>query len=100
MIPQSENLVVELNVAAPAFNLIDIFDRTIDLKNYKGKKVFIGFFRHAGCPFCNLRVHNLMKIREKLLEKNMEIIFFFKSKKDLILQSIFPKEFPPIPLLT
>ncbi|GHM99692.1 hypothetical protein WSM22_11820 [Cytophagales bacterium WSM2-2] len=94
-----ENLVVELNVAAPAFNLVDVFDRSIDLKSYKGKKVFIGFFRHAGCPFCNLRVHSLMKIREKLIAKNMEMIFFFESKKDVLLQSIFHKEISPVPLI-
>lgn len=99
MTTTSQNLVVELNVAAPAFNLIDIFDRTIDLKAYKGKRVFIGFFRHAGCPFCNLRVHNLMKIRAKLAEKNMEMIFFFESKKELMLQSIFHKEVSPVPLI-
>jgi peroxiredoxin len=95
----SQNLIVELNVAAPAFNLTDIFDRSIDLKSYKGKKVFIGFFRHAGCPFCNLRVHNLMKIREKLTEQNMEMIFFFESKRELMLQSIFHKEVSPVPLI-
>ena len=99
MTSSSQNLIVELNVAAPAFNLTDIFDRTIDLKNYKGKKVFIGFFRHAGCPFCNLRVHNLMKVREKLTESNMEMIFFFESKKELMLQSIFHKEVSPVPLI-
>jgi len=95
----AENLVVELNVAAPSFNLIDIFDREINLKNYKGKKVFVGFFRHAGCPFCNLRAHSLMKIREQLLAKNMEMIFFFESKKELMLQSIFHKEVSPVPLV-
>ena len=95
----SQNLVVELNVTAPTFSLVDIFDRPIDLKNYKGKKVFIGFFRHAGCPFCNLRVHNLMKIREKLTTQNMEMIFFFESKKELMLQSIFHKEVSPVPLI-
>ncbi len=40
-----------------------------------------------------------MKIREKLLEKNMEMIFFFESKKDLMLQSIFHKEVSPVPLV-
>src|ERR1051325_8179103 len=99
MTTASQNLLVELNVAAPAFSLIDIFDRTIDLKNYNGKKVFIGFFRHAGCPFCNLRVHNLMKIREKLSGLNMEMIFFFESKTELMLQSIFHKEVSPVPLI-
>jgi thioredoxin-dependent peroxiredoxin len=99
MAKDSENMVVELNVAAPAFTSLDIFDRTIDLKSYKGKKLFIGFFRHAGCPFCNLRVHNLMKIREELLSKNMEMIFFFESRKELILQSIFHREVSPVPLI-
>ncbi|MBS1682980.1 MAG: redoxin domain-containing protein [Bacteroidetes bacterium] len=92
-------MVVSLNVSAPAFNLTDIFDREIDLKNYKGKKVFIGFFRHAGCPFCNLRVHNLMKIREALSSMNMEMIFFFESKKELMLKSIFHQGVSPVPLI-
>lgn len=99
MITAPQNLVVELNVTAPLFNLLDIFDRAIDLKSYKGKKVFIGFFRHAGCPFCNLRVHNLMKVREKLVQQNMEMIFFFESSKELMLQSIFHKEVSPVPLI-
>lgn len=92
-------MIIELNVAAPAFNLIDIFGRNIDLKTYRGRKVFIGFFRHAGCPFCNLRVHNLMKIRENLTERDMEMIFFFESKKELMLQSTFHKEVSPVPLI-
>lgn len=64
-----DSVSVELNVSAPIFNLIDIYDRMVDLSNYKGKKVFIGFFRHAGCPFCNLRVHTLSKRREEFKEK-------------------------------
>ena len=99
MSAQKENILVELNVTAPAFNLIDIYDRQIDLKAYKGKRIFIGFFRHAGCPFCNLRVHSLMKIRETLLSKNMEMIFFFESKKELLLSSIFHKGISPVPLI-
>ncbi len=96
---QKENLVVELNVTAPAFNLIDIFDRPISLTSYKGKRLFIGFFRHAGCPFCNLRVHSLMNIRETLISKNMEMIFFFESKKELMISSIFHKGISPVPLI-
>jgi thioredoxin-dependent peroxiredoxin len=94
-----ENAVIELNVTAPDFTLTDIFDRPIQLKNYKGKRVFIGFFRHAGCPFCNLRVHSLMNIREKLLSNNMEMIFFFESTKELLLKSIFHKGVSPVPLI-
>ncbi|MFM8914414.1 MAG: redoxin domain-containing protein [Flammeovirgaceae bacterium] len=90
---------LSLNVSAPQFSLIDIFDRPIDLSKYKGKKVFVGFFRHAGCPFCNLRVHSLVKMRENLLQKNMEMIFFFESRKETMLRSMFHQEVSPIPLI-
>jgi len=96
---QPENVLVELNVTAPTFNLTDIFDRPINLAAYKGKRVFIGFFRHAGCPFCNLRVHALMTIREKLLAQNMEMIFFFESTKALLLKSTFHQGVSPVPLI-
>jgi peroxiredoxin len=94
-----EGKTIELNVTAPQFNLIDIYGRNIDLASYKGKRVFIGFFRHAGCPFCNLRVHALMKRRIELSEKNLEMIFFFESQEKTLLKSIFHKEISPIPLI-
>lgn len=85
---------------APLFKLTDIFDREIDLSTYKDKRVFLGFFRHAGCPFCNLRVHALTKVHNELKEKGMEMIFFFESKKEVLLRSIFHKEVSPIPLIS
>ena len=91
---------LESNVPAPVFKLKDIFDREIDLNQYKDRRVFIGFFRHAGCPFCNLRVHALTKIHEELKAKGMEMIFFFESKKEVLLRSIFHKEVSPIPLIS
>lgn len=90
---------LETNVTAPVFKLKDIFDREIDLNQYNGKRVFIGFFRHAGCPFCNLRVHALTKIHEEVKAKGLEMIFFFESKKEVLLRSIFHKEVSPIPLI-
>jgi peroxiredoxin len=91
---------LESNVSAPVFKLKDIFDREIDLDQYKDKRIFIGFFRHAGCPFCNLRVHALTKIHQELKGKGMEMIFFFESKKEVLLRSIFHKEVSPIPLIS
>jgi peroxiredoxin Q/BCP len=91
---------LEQNVSAPVFKLKDIFDREIDLQQYNDKRIFIGFFRHAGCPFCNLRVHALTKIHEELKAKGMEMIFFFESKKEVLLRSIFHKEVSPIPLIS
>ncbi len=89
-----------INVAAPTFELTDIYDRVTNLETFRGKKVFIGFFRHAGCPFCNLRVHALQKEHENLKAKNLEMILFFESKKQIMLSSTFHQEISPIPLIS
>lgn len=85
---------------APLFNKKDIFGRQINIEDYKDKKLFIGFFRHAGCPFCNLRVHALTKVHEKLKAKGLEMIFFFESKESVLLRSTFHQEVSPIPLIS
>jgi peroxiredoxin len=91
---------VEKNLIAPGFKAKDIYGRLIDLNDYTDKKVFIGFFRHAGCPFCNIRVHSLTKVYEELKMKGLEMIFFFESKERVLLNSIFHKEVSPIPLIS
>lgn len=96
----SESMQITLDSEAPSFETEDIFDRKINLADYKNKKVFIGFFRHAGCPFCNLRIRLLQKLREELLENNMEMIFFFESTKETLLDSKFHKKASPIPIIS
>jgi peroxiredoxin len=90
---------LESNLSAPVFRQKDIFCRMIDLAEYRDKKVFIGFFRHAGCPFCNIRVHTLSKMHAELAGKGMEMVFFFESKEKVLLNSIFHREVSPIPLI-
>ena len=92
--------MLQNNIKAPEFKLTDIFQRTIDLNEYSDKKIFIGFFRHAGCPFCNLRVHTLTKVYEELKAQGMEMIFFFESPERVLLRSTFHKEVSPIPLIS
>jgi thioredoxin-dependent peroxiredoxin len=88
------------NLSAPLFNLKDIFGRSIDLNSYRDKRVLVAFFRHAGCPFCNLRVHALTKVHQEFKTKGLEMIFFFESKENVLLRSIFHKEVSPIPLIS
>ncbi len=95
----NDQLEIALNVKAPQFVLNDIFNREINLESYTGKKVFIGFFRHAGCPFCNLRVHALKKRHEEFKAKGLEMIFFFESGARLLQSSLFHQEVSPIPLI-
>jgi thioredoxin-dependent peroxiredoxin len=91
---------LEAGQKAPVFVLKDVFGRVIDLNQYVDKKILIAFFRHAGCPFCNLRVHALTKVYDELKSKGMEMIFFFESKDTVILRSSFHKGVSPIPLIS
>ena len=88
------------NITAPLFKVKDVFGRTIDLNDYRDSKVLIGFFRHAGCPFCNLRVHELSKAHLELKGKGLEMIFFFESKEKVILRSSFHTGVSPIPIVS
>lgn len=88
------------DLPAPVFAVKDIYGRMIDLNDYRNKKIFIGFFRHAGCPFCNIRVHALMKVFQELKAKGLEMIFFFESKDNVLLRSSFHKEVSPVPLIS
>lgn len=91
---------LNVNITAPKFKLEDIFGRVIDLDAYKGTKVFIGFYRHAGCPFCNLRVHKLMKYYLEGSFKDLKLIFFFESKKQTLILSSFLKTVSPVPIIS
>ena len=93
-------MYLERNATAPVFKLQDVFGRTIDLNEYTNKKILIAFFRHAGCPFCNLRVHTLTKLYEELKRQDFEMIFFFESPERVILRSIFHREVSPIPIIS
>lgn len=92
--------MLQPEITAPLFCLNDIFGRTIDLKGYSNSKILISFFRHAGCPFCNLRVHALTKLHDELKASGLEMIFFFESPERVLLRSIFHKEVSPIPLIS
>ncbi|RAW00095.1 redoxin domain-containing protein [Pseudochryseolinea flava] len=90
---------LQSNQSAPIFAVPDIYGRQVNLESYRDKKIFLGFFRHAGCPFCNLRVHTLTKIHQDMKDKGLEMIFFFESKASVLLRSSFHTGVSPIPLI-
>jgi peroxiredoxin Q/BCP len=92
--------MIQKHTIAPVFNLKDVYGRMINLQDYSNKKVLLAFFRHAGCPFCNLRVHTLSKAQEELKAKGLEMIFFFESKENIILRSSFHQGVSPIPIIS
>ena len=73
------------NQQAPFFTSHDLYDMTIDLKKFQGKKVLLSFYRYASCPFCNLRFHALSQKQAAWQAKGLVSIAVFQSPKASIL---------------
>lgn len=86
------------NSKAPDFSTIDYLGQEVELSEYKGKKVLLSFFRVASCPFCNLRVHELIKNQQELNSRGIKIITFFLASKDEI-HKYAGKLTPPFPVI-
>ena len=64
------------------FSSKDYQGHTINLVDYKGKKILLSFFRNASCPFCNLRVKQLINKHAEFLKNGIQIIVFFAAVKE------------------
>jgi len=62
-----------------------IDNTTFDLESMTGKRYMLSFFRFASCPFCNLRVHELVK-RFNELGEAFDIVAIFDSPLDNLQQ--------------
>tara|TARA_B100000315_G_scaffold255670_1_gene299644 strand:- start:15262 stop:15798 length:537 start_codon:yes stop_codon:yes gene_type:complete len=52
-----------------------------DTESIKGKPFMLSFFRFAGCPFCNLRIHELAR-RFNEFDDNFTVVTIFDSPLD------------------
>jgi peroxiredoxin Q/BCP len=85
------------NAAIP-FTGTDIFDNTVQLKDYEGNKILLVFFRVATCPFCNMAIQELIRNHAAFEKEGIQIIGLFASSKEEILKYA-GKQKPPFPIL-
>jgi len=52
---------LEIGAPAPEISLPAIDGTIFDMSSMKGKRVIFTFFRFSSCPFCNMRIDELMK---------------------------------------
>jgi peroxiredoxin len=82
---------------APALRLPAIDDGTFDLASLSGRRHLLAFFRFASCPFCNLRVHELVQ-RFGELGPGFAVVAVFDSPLDN-LQRHAERHTAPFPIL-
>ncbi len=66
------------------FSMKDYTDKEVVFEKFKGQKVLLSFFRGASCPFCNLRINQLIKRYTEFEKMNINIITFFAATKEEI----------------
>lgn len=65
---------------APKLFLKDIYEKKVSIKKItKNHKILLVFLRHAWCPICNLRTHELIKNYDALKEKGYEVVVIYPS---------------------
>jgi peroxiredoxin len=72
---------MEIGQAMPQIILPAIDGSQFDNYSLKGKKYLLTFFRFATCPFCNMRMAQLVQTKPELGE-DFEIVAIFESEID------------------
>jgi thioredoxin-dependent peroxiredoxin len=70
------------NQSAPDFSVADVYGNTISLHQFKGQKIHLVFYRFSGCPFCNLRFHQIEKLAEQYKKAHVKLISIYESKPE------------------
>ena len=90
---------LKVNDKAPAINIISVQGNSINIDNYEGKTILLTFFRYAGCPVCNVRMHDLIENYQKLQSQNIEVIAVFESSNETLTSYLKDSEIP-FPLIS
>lgn len=64
---------------APDFTATVYRRDPLTLSSLRGQKVWLAFFRYAGCPLCNLRVHQMIQRYDGWEAKGLKIVAVFQA---------------------
>lgn len=70
----------------------------IDLANLRGQPVLLSFYRYAGCPICNLRVHQLIQAYPRLQSAGLRLMGVFQSPAAVMARNV-GEQHPPFALI-
>lgn len=83
---------------APAFEAETFGGQRVALEEFRGSKLWLGFFRYASCPLCNNRIHEIVQRHAEFERQGIQVVAVFQSPPDRIAQYV-GKQSPPFPLV-
>ncbi|MEN8133702.1 MAG: peroxiredoxin-like family protein [Pseudomonadota bacterium] len=79
---------------APHFEIADVHGQLQTTTGDGASPVHLSFYRHAGCPPCNLRVHELMAAKKRFDQLGVRMVGVFESTIEHIRQDLAHGEVP------
>jgi peroxiredoxin len=79
---------------APPFEVETIDGDTATLEQFAGKPLLLMFHRYAGCPMCNIRLHEFARQFGGLQERGLEAVAFFHSPAEEIRKHAGGRQYP------
>lgn len=83
---------------APPFSTHDLAGNPISLEDYRGKRLLLSFYRYASCPFCNIRLHELIKRHDVYSANGLHFLAVFESPVESM-HKYLDKHTAPFPLI-
>jgi thioredoxin-dependent peroxiredoxin len=83
---------------APDFEVKDIFNQPISLRDYRGSMVLLSSYRYVTCPLCHFRVNQVLHHYSQYQEK-LRFIGIFESKPEYVQSYIHQRRKPPFPMI-
>ena len=96
---QARYAQLEVGDFAPAFSLPALNASTFSLGSLRGQHTLLSFHRHGGCPWCNLRVHQLIESFPRLQAVGVSVVSVFSGQMEGIANRVGQQR-PPFTLLS
>jgi peroxiredoxin Q/BCP len=85
---------LQIGNTAPKFSILDINENKISPDLFLNQKTMLSFYRYASCPFCNLRIQDLIKNYKLYHQKGLEIYAIFQSPNASIQEYVGTQQAP------
>lgn len=66
------------------FSFTDVSGKQYEYNDFQDKKVIVAFFRYAGCPISNFRIHELKEEYHQLVSEGFEVVVIFNSTANIL----------------
>lgn len=91
---KKEHMKISQGQTAPSFTIKDLNGNTVNLSDYKGKKILLTFYRNVGCPICNLRFHEVQEEADYFKSKQLIVLAVYESSPENM-RTYLENEIPP-----